>query len=210
MQALYRQAVSARETERERLARELHDGVLQDLCAVSRDLKALEAQSENQTPFEALIACSGECVQTLRDICQDLRPPLLSNNPALALKALVERLDAHSQAPIHIEISVEDLNIPDETALAIYRIAQEALHNAIQHADASEIALRLTQYPDRLRMTITDDGRGIANSSDLRRFVAEGHFGLAGMRERAAMIGGHLEVQSALDYGTVVILETPC
>ena len=210
MQALYRQAVSARETERERLARELHDGVLQDLCAVSRDLKALEAQSENQTPFEALIACSGECVQTLRDICQDLRPPLLSNNPALALKALVERLDAHSQAPIHIEISVEDFNIPDETALAIYRIAQEALHNAIQHADASEIALRLTQYPDRLRMTITDDGRGIANSSDLRRFVAEGHFGLAGMRERAAMIGGHLEVQSALDYGTVVILEVPC
>jgi signal transduction histidine kinase len=210
MQALYRQAVSARETERERLARELHDGVLQDLCAVTRDLKALEAQSENRTPVEALIACSGECVQTLRGICQDLRPPLLSNNPALALKALVERLDAHSQAPIHIEISVEDLNIPDETALVIYRIAQEALHNAIQHADASEIALRLTQYPDRLRMTITDDGRGIANSSDLRRFVAEGHFGLAGMRERAAMIGGHLEVQSALDYGTVVILEVPC
>lgn len=210
MQALYRQAVSARETERERLARELHDGVLQDLCAVTRDLKALEAQSDNQTPFEALIACSGECVQTLRGICQDLRPPLLSNNPALALKALVERLDAHSPAPIHIEISAEDLNIPDETALAIYRIAQEALYNAIQHADASEIALRLTQYPDRLRMTITDDGRGIANISDLRRFVAEGHFGLAGMRERAAMIGGHLEVQSALDYGTVVILEVPC
>ena len=94
--------------------------------------------------------------------------------------------------------------------MAIYRIAQEALHNAIQHADASEIALRLTQYPDRLRMTITDDGRGIANISDLRRFVAEGHFGLAGMRERATMSGGHLEVQSALDYGTVVILEVPC
>jgi signal transduction histidine kinase len=210
MQALYRQAVSARETERERLARELHDGVLQDLCAVARDLKALEAQSENRTPVEALIACSGECVRTLRGICQDLRPPLLSNNPALALKALVERLDVHSQAPIHIEIPAEDLNIPDETALAIYRIAQEALYNAIQHADASEIALRLTQYPDRLRMTITDDGRGIANISDLRRFVAEGHFGLAGMRERATMSGGHLEVQSALDYGTVVILEVPC
>ena len=209
MQALYRQAVSARETERERLARELHDGVLQDLCAVTRDLKALEAQSEDKTPFEALVAHSSESVQTLRGICQDLRPPLLSNNPALALKALVERLDAHSPAPIHIEIAAEGLNVPEETALAIYRIAQEALHNAIQHADASEIALRLTQYPDQLRMTITDDGRGIANSSDLRRFVAEGHFGLAGMRERATMIGGHLEVQSALDYGTVVILEVP-
>ncbi|GAG25178.1 unnamed protein product, partial [marine sediment metagenome] len=101
MQALYRQAVSARESERERLSRELHDGVLQDLCAVTRDLRALEAQSEDGTQFEALVARSGESVQTLRAICQDLRPPLLSNNPALALKALVERLDAHSPAPIH-------------------------------------------------------------------------------------------------------------
>ncbi len=210
MQALYRQAVAARESERERLSRELHDGVLQDLCAVTRDLKALEARSEDGAPFGALVARSGESVQTLRGICQDLRPPLLSNNPALALKALVERLDVHSPAPIHIEIAAEALNVPEETALAIYRIAQEALHNAIQHADASEIAVRLTEYPDRLRMTVTDDGRGIAGGSDLRRFVAEGHFGLAGMRERAAMIGGHLEVQSALDYGTVVILEIPC
>jgi signal transduction histidine kinase len=213
MQALYRQAVAARESERERLSRELHDGVLQDLCAVTRDLKALEAQTEDRMPFEALVARSGDSVQTLRAICQDLRPPLLSNNPALALKALVERLDAQSPAPIHIEIAAEALNVPEETALAIYRIAQEALHNAVQHADASEIAVRLTQYPDRLRMTVTDDGRGIAGAAasltDLRRFVAEGHFGLAGMRERAAMIGGHLEVQSAVDYGTVVILEVP-
>ena len=87
----------------------------------------------------------------------------------------------------------------EETALAIYRIAQESLHNAIQHADASEIAVRLTQYPDRLRMTITDHGQGIPDSSDLGRFVAQGHFGLAGMRERASMIGGCLDVQSAPD-----------
>jgi signal transduction histidine kinase len=210
MQALYRQAVSARESERERLARELHDGVLQDLCAVARDLKALEAQAEDEAEFAALVSSSNESVQTLRAICHNLRPPLLSNNPTLALRALVERLDAQSPAPIHIEVSAETLCVSEETALAIYRIAQEALHNAIQHADASEIAVRLTQYPDRLRMTVTDDGRGIPNSTDLRRFVAEGHFGLAGMRERAAMIGGTLDVQSAPDYGTVVILETPC
>jgi signal transduction histidine kinase len=210
MQALYRQAVSARESERERLARELHDGVLQDLCAVARDLKALEAQAENHASLDALISHTNESVQMLRAICHDLRPPLLSNNPSLALKALVERLDAQSPAPIHIEIAAEDLCVPEETALSIYRIAQEALHNAIQHADASEIAVRLTQYPDRLRMTITDDGRGIPNGADLRRFVAEGHLGLAGMRERAAMIGGHLDIQSAPDYGTVVILKVPC
>jgi signal transduction histidine kinase len=210
MQALYRQAVSARESERERLSRELHDGVLQDLCAVARDLKAMAAQSEGGERFAPMVTQSNESVQTLRAICHDLRPPLLSNNPALALKALVERLDAQSPAPIHIEIAAEDLCVSEEAALAIYRVAQEALHNAIQHADASEIAVRLTTYPDRLRMTVTDDGQGIPNSTNLGRFVAQGHFGLAGMRERAAMIGGTLDIQSASDYGTAVILEVPC
>lgn len=214
MQALYRQAVAARETERERLSRELHDGVLQDLCAVARDLKALEsaapgAAAEAGLPFEGLVARSNESVQTLRAICHDLRPPLLSTNPALALKSLVERLDAQSPAPIQIEVSAEELCLSEETALAVYRIAQEALHNAIHHADASEIAVRITRYPDRLRMTVTDDGRGISDSADLGRFVAQGHYGLAGMRERAAMIGGTLEIQSAVDYGTAVILEIP-
>jgi signal transduction histidine kinase len=148
-------------------------------------------------------------VNALRAICNDLRPPLLQHDLASALKALVEELDARSPAPVHIDIAADELQLPDDVAFAIFRITQEALHNAIQHADASEIAVRLTQYPDRLRLTVTDDGRGIAGGVDPARFVAQGHFGLAGMRERAAMIGGKLDVQTAVDYGTVVILELP-
>jgi signal transduction histidine kinase len=210
LRALYRQVVAAREVERGRIARELHDGVLQDLCAVTRDLKALEAQvEENGAPFADLAARSGETVNALRAICNDLRPPLLQHDLASALRALVEDLDARSTAPIHIDVTAEDLSLPDDVAVAIFRIVQEALHNAIQHADASEIAARLTQYPDRLRVTVTDDGRGIAGGVEPARFVAQGHFGLAGMRERAAMIGGRLDVQTAVDYGTVVILDLP-
>jgi len=210
MRTLYRQVVAAREVERGRLTRELHDGLLQDLCAVTRDLKALEAQLEaNESLFTDLAARSGETVNTLRAICNDLRPPLLQHDLASALKALVEELDARSPAPVHIEITADDLHLPDDVALAIFRITQEALHNAIQHADGSEIAVRLTLYPDRLRLTVTDDGRGITGGVEPARFVAQGHFGLAGMRERAAMIGGRLDVQTAADYGTVVILELP-
>jgi len=99
--------------------------------------------------------------------------------------------------------------LPDSAALALFRVTQEALRNAIQHADASEIAVRLTQYPHRLRLTVTDDGRGIPGGLESSRFVAQGHFGLAGMRERAAMIGAKLDVQTAVDYGTAVILELP-
>lgn len=209
MQVLYRQAVAARESERSRLARELHDGVLQDLCAVARDLKALEAQLGDRAPLHSPVRHSSEAVRTLREICQDLRPPLLQSNLVVALKALVERLDTNSASPISIKVGPGTANLSEETALALYRIAQEALHNAIQHADASEIAVRLTQYPDRLRLTVTDDGRGIAGGADSHRFVAEGHLGLAGMRERAAMIGGRLDIQSAVDYGTAVIVEVP-
>jgi signal transduction histidine kinase len=218
MRALYRQLVSAREVERSRISRELHDGVLQDLCAVTRDLKALTAQPDAEVSGTSIAgaralhnatARSGATVQALRAICNDLRPPLLQQDLVAALKALVTELDARSQAPIHIEFSLDELDVDDDVALAIFRITQEALHNAIQHADASEVAVRLTRYPDHLRLTVTDDGRGIAGGVAPGRFVSEGHFGLAGMRERAAMIDGHLEVQTAIDYGTIVVLTVP-
>lgn len=65
------------------------------------------------------------------------------------------------------------------------------------------------QYPDRLRLTVTDDGQGISGNVESARFVSQGHFGLAGMRERAAMVGGKFDVQTAVDYDTVAILELP-
>jgi len=209
IRVLYQQVVETREVERGRLSRELHDGVLQDLCAVTRDLKALEVQLEaDRLHFADLATRSGEAVHALRTICNDLRPPLLQHDLVAALKVLVEDLDRRSSAPVYIEVSAdESLQLPNAVALAMFRVTQEALHNAIQHADASEIAVRLTQYPDRLRLIITDDGRGIAGGAASSRFVAQGHFGLAGMRERAAMIGAKLDVQTAVDYGTVVILE---
>jgi signal transduction histidine kinase len=211
MRALYRQVVTARETERGSISRELHDGVLQDLCAVTRDLKALDTQGRNDAAcFGELAHRSGETVNVLRAICNDLRPPLLQHDLLAALKALVQDLDTRSSAPIHIDVSVDDISMPDDVALAIFRIAQEAMHNAVQHADASEIAVRLTQYPDRLRLTVTDDGQGIAGGVEPARFVVRGHYGLAGMRERAAMVGAKLDVQTAADYGTVVIFELPC
>ena len=210
MRALYRQVVTAREGERGSLARELHDGVLQDLCAVARDLKAMDTQSESGEPsYVPLVSRSSESVTALRAICNDLRPPLLRQDLIAALKGLVQELDSRSSAPVQLDTQVENLQLDDEVALAIFRITQEALNNAIQHADASEIAVRLTQYPDRLRLTVTDDGKGISGSVDSARFVDRGHFGLAGMRERSAMVGGKLDLQTAVEYGTVVILELP-
>jgi signal transduction histidine kinase len=158
-----------------------HDGVLQDLCALTRDLKALEAQSSADDRWGTGLADrSGATVNALRGICNDLRPPRLGHDLASALEGLVDTLDERSAAPVRIDIVADELRVPEDTALAIFRITQEALHNAIWYADASEIAVRLTQYPDRLRLTVTDDGCGIAGGVEPARFVAEGHFGLAG------------------------------
>ncbi len=209
MRALYRQVITAREREREHIARELHDGVLQDLCAVTRDLRALGAKDRDASLFTPLADSSGQMVHALRAICHDLRPPLLEHDLIAALKALVADLDARSPTPVYIHVSAEDLHLPGAKALAIFRITQEALNNAIRHADASEVAVRLTHYPDRLRLTITDDGRGITGGLEAGNFMAQGHYGLAGMRERAAMVGAKLEMQTATDYGTVVIFELP-
>lgn len=207
LQALYQQSVSASEVERSRLSRELHDGVLQDLCAITRDLKVLEHRGEpSNSPIEPLILAAGEAVNTLRTICNTLRPPLLTSNLALALQALVERLRPHSTAMLSFKSAAESLNLSEETTIAIYRIAQEAITNALQHADASEIQVRLTQYPDALRLTISDDGCGLPDAASIQRAVEAGHFGLASMRERARMIGARLEIQSAQEYGTAVIL----
>jgi two-component system, NarL family, sensor histidine kinase DegS len=202
------------------LARELHDGVLQDLCALARDLKAFAhdpAAIVHQQ--ETLETYANEAVTTLRTICHNLRPPFLTNSLPLTLRALVERLDGRTDAIISFKTNVDALELAEETTIAIYRIAQEALTNAIQHAQASEILVRLTQYPDTLRLTIHDDGCGIMGSTahtnrnrdnhNLDHFVAEGHFGLAGMRERAKMIGATLDIHSAKEYGTAVILHLP-
>jgi signal transduction histidine kinase len=212
IRTLYRQMVETREVERGRLARELHDGMLQDLCAVTRDLKALDAQVDDThtAGFDAIADRSGATVRALRAVCHDPRPPLLQQDLGAALRALVEELDARSPACIHLEVVADELHLPDDVALAVFRVTQEALNNAIQHADASEIGVRLTEYPDHLRLTVADDGRGITGGVEPARFVAQGHFGLAGMRERAAMIGGEVEVQTAPDYGTVVVLKLPC
>ena len=179
------------------------------LCAISRDLKVYQAVQEERAALDQLIERTGESVIALRAICHDLRPPFLANDLVLALKALAERSSERHGLPVSFETQSERLVLADEQTLAIYRIGQEAVSNGIEHARASEIVIRLVEYPDRLRLTITDDGVGLVQTAPLEQWVAAGHFGLAGMRDRAESITARLSFESATNYGTVVVLEVP-
>jgi signal transduction histidine kinase len=209
MKSLYREGVRLRESARSELARELHDGVLQDLCTISRDLKALQASGDATINVDRLINRSEESVAALRAICHDLRPPFLAKDLVVALRALAERSSERSGLPVSFETQSQQLNLMDEQTLAIYRIAQEAISNSLQHAEASEIVIRLVAYPERLRLTITDDGVGLNPSQRPESWVAAGHFGLAGMQERAEIIAAELQFETANEYGTAVVLEVP-
>lgn len=213
LRILYYQAVTAAESERSRLARELHDGVLQDLCALARDLKATTGSPQlHAEQWAALTTVADESIAALRAICHNLRPPLLTHNLPLALQALIERLNRQSTAMISFKSAADSLALSEEHILTIYRIAQEALTNAIHHAHASEILVRLTHYPGALRLTVSDDGCGLPSAEllqTMQQAVIGGHFGLAGMHERATMIGATLDLQSARDYGTAIILTVP-
>ncbi len=214
IRAMQRQLLRSREEERARLARELHDSPVQLLVGLNMQLGLLLAEiaageSEPSRLSRELIAVRAQVRQLLADlrqVCAELRPPMLDAlGLGSALRVLFDEWAAHNGVEAHADLLPDDALrvLPDEVAVNLYRVAQEALINIARHARARKVALRLTQEGDRLVLTIQDDGEGFAPIA-LRELVARGHFGLAGMQERVALIGGTLAVESAPGRGTTV------
>jgi len=199
----------SREEERMRLARELHDGPIQTLVGLNIQLGLLAAEGGPfQAELKAMRAEVKGLLGELRQLCAQLRPPLLD---ALGLIAALLALAADWSAQHGIEVTV---NVPDDAALPaipdgiavnLFRIAQEALTNIARHAHARSVALSLSAEGDGWLLTVADDGCGFEVPADLGRLAGAGHYGLAGMQERAALIGARLEVVSAPGKGTTVL-----
>jgi len=216
----------AQEDERRRLARELHDDTAQALIALSRGLDALSERHINPVSspedvrfLEQLIDLTQRTLDSVRRACQDLRPSVLDD---LGLSAALESL-ANSTSQRGLPCSYQESGsaqpYPLEVEVAVYRIAQEALSNALRHAQPKHAKIELRYRPDGLRLLVSDDGRGFDVSDTLdhapggaSRSTAQGDgsgLGLMGMRERATLIGATLDIQSASGAGTRVILEAP-
>jgi len=194
--------------ERNRLARELHDTLAHTLSGLSVQLEAVKAYWNVDQPaarevLEKASAAAHAGLEETRRALKALRAsPLEDMGLVLSLKTLFSETAA--RANLDLNIHIED-NIPafsPDIEQSIYRIAQEAATNVVNHAGAKELTVNLSYADNWLRLSIKDDGRGFDTSGP----AVAGHYGITGMKERAQLMGGTLEISSAANAGTAVEL----
>jgi two-component system NarL family sensor kinase len=230
---LIKAAISAQEAERRRIAFELHDGVTTALASMSFHLSAADltisaAQeaSEDSTLLRELDCVRAELLNArkLGDLAYNQTRAAITGLHSLvlddlgltaAIESLVQMARQHGGPSIEFVVdpaaAVDD--IPDHAAAALYRITQEALANAVKHAEADRIVVSLRGVGDSIVLGCADDGRGFdaAERQAARAADADGaqHFGVSSMAERCAMIEASLRVESAPGRGTTVLVELP-
>ena len=192
--------VSAREEERRRLGRELHDGVGQQALAILLALEQAAAASADadsgQSPSPALARATEMCrdlARRLRDVSHRLYPPTLEmlGLPA-ALRQLAAEHHGRPDVTVKIQDGIESVRLSQDIEIALYRIAQEVMTNAVRHAQASNLCVNLEHVKGVAMLMIEDDGVGFDPAA-----VAGKGIGLQSMRERAHAVGGGLEITSA-------------
>jgi signal transduction histidine kinase len=219
-ESLLERAINASEQERRRIARDLHDGVVQRLAALTFSLSALarrltpgSAQEPPQTasPLPDVLHAAGEtraAMRDLRTLIVEIAPPNLhAEGIDNALRDLLEPLSRNG-----VIITLEapsSTKLPAATTTLLFRVAQEALRNAGKHAEATHVEVHLHNDGDGVRLEIADDGRGFS-AADLDRRRRDGHVGLSLLRDLVADAGGTLQVVSHPGMGTRVSVRVPC
>jgi signal transduction histidine kinase len=212
LQEAHRRLLVGREEERKRLAREIHEGPVQELIGISYQLREGVRQSEGTALAEMLNSLRSESlrlVSDLRLICADLRPPAL-DVLGLAVAIRTHAAEEMRAVPaVSLELQNDQGILTADAAISLFRIYQEAATNAIRHSGANRVIVRLEIDGEACRLAVSDDGRGFVRPARLEELVQQKHFGLAGMQERAEALGGRLEVQSAPGWGTEIRVVVP-
>jgi signal transduction histidine kinase len=199
--------VNAQEEERQHVARELHDQTVQTLVMLCRKLDSIGTEEHLSSPIiEELYkarAMSEEAVASLRNFARDLRPPALDDlGLSASLNKLLLDFGTRSRIKTSFNVTGGETRLSPDAEVGMFRIAQEALRNVERHSRANEVDMTVTFYGNGTAMEIRDDGVGFTAS--LADFPSAGHLGLLGMKERAALLGGEVEIQSAPGRGTAV------
>jgi signal transduction histidine kinase len=208
LEALMRRTIEAQEEERRRVATEIHDGVTQQMVSVWYRLQAaLRALRSDPDRAEAELARARELVDEALDEARaaiyDLRPSILDD---LGLVPSLRTLAARQLEGLDLELELpETISLPPHHEVALYRIAQESIANVRKHAEASRVRIVLREEGDDVVLVVEDDGRGFDAATSPGRIS----FGLTGMRERASLAGGTLDVASEPGRGTRLEVRIP-
>ena len=211
-----RRLQAAQVEERNRLARDIHDTIAQDFTAIAFQLEAVEAILEQEadparirSSVRAALDLTRKGLDETRRSVLNLRAaPLEGRSLKEALDSLVREVGTSASAAVIFEPATSGRPLPPAVEVGLYRIAQEALQNAVRHADAGTVHVRLHADADGVRLSIEDDGLGFdAEAVSVMR--SGGRFGLLGMRERAHLLGGRLSIESTQGEGARITAEVP-
>jgi signal transduction histidine kinase len=202
---LHRQLETAKEEERRFIARELHDDLGQALTVLKLGLK-----SGKTTPFSDPIRVIDGLIVKVRELSRSLRPALLDEvGLGPALSAYIEEQSQVSGITMVFDQKRFEGRLHADLEIACFRIVQEAVTNALRHADGKRIGIRIERAELTVKIRIEDDGRGFDGNETLERAALEGHVGIVGMRERVRMLGGTFRIQSRPGEGTTIDVELP-
>jgi signal transduction histidine kinase len=203
-----RRVISAQELERQRLARELHDETGQALTSILLGLKAIRAADTDagaeraETDVRDLVV---QALQDVRSLAVELRPTALDDFGLVpALERLAGTFEERSGIRTAVESSLSDERLPPEAETALYRVVQEALTNVVKHAGAETVSIVVARRGPGVSAVIEDDGRGFDAAE-----VRDDALGIVGMRERLALLGGTLAVESTPGIGTSLVAYVP-
>lgn len=203
------------ERERRRLARELHDELGEGLAGLRLLLAQVEGVLEQEDGRARELVREGEDLlaelgRKARDLTGSLRPAVLDAlGPLEAIEWLAERFRDRTGLPCDVSLPGDRPRLDDESSTHVFRIVQEALRNVRRHAGASRAWVEMTALDGRWRLEVRDDGRGPEGDGSGEPRGREPSFGIIGMKERAKILGGGLEVLAPAEGGTVVRLEFP-
>jgi signal transduction histidine kinase len=206
--------MTEREEERKALARDLHDLVIQDLLSFNYRLE--EAQSGKapdvlQEELTSIRESIRQVVSDLRQLCSDLRPPTIDSFglPA-AIHSLAQEWSDRYRIEFRLEIDPDLGRLPVPIELSVFRIIQEGLNNIRKHAKAKHVQLCLQRTPTaNLLVRLSDDGKGLSRVPDLASLSSRKHFGLLGISERVALLGGSMKIEQPPSGGVTLEVEIP-
>lgn len=206
--------LEAREEERKVLARELHDSCIGDVIGITTELSMLSQDAQSESLSSALMRLRSDALELLkglRSICTDLRPPDLDTSGlglACAIRSYIKKRAKESHL-YELDLMNDAGRLPEQVAIALFRIFQEATKNSIKHAKAQKIVVELLLDDRSCTLRISDDGDGFSLPPRLTDLANNEHFGLLGMQERAELIGANLKITSKPRHGTIVFVYVP-